>query len=30
MNRGRRGEKMFEAKADYWSLVDLLKALKKF
>jgi hypothetical protein len=25
MNRGRRGEKIFENKEDYWTFVDLLK-----
>jgi len=29
MNRGRLGEKIFEAKADYWSFVDLLKELNE-
>jgi len=27
MNRGRRGEKIFETKEDYWSFVDLLEEL---
>ena len=27
MNRGRRGEKIFETKEDYWSFVDLLEKL---
>ena len=27
MNRGRRGEKIFEAKEDYWSFVELLEEL---
>jgi REP element-mobilizing transposase RayT len=27
MNRGRRGEKIFENKEDYWTFVDLLKDL---
>jgi len=29
MNRGRRGEKVFEAKADYWSFIDLLEELNE-
>jgi putative transposase len=29
MNRGRRGEKIFEAKADYWSFIDLLEELNE-
>ncbi len=27
MNRGRRGENIFETKEDYWSFVDLLEEL---
>jgi len=27
MNRGRRGEKIFATKKDYWSFVDLLEEL---
>jgi len=27
MNRGRRGEKIFATKEDYWSFVDLLEEL---
>ena len=27
MNRGRRGEKVFETKEDYWSFIDLLEEL---
>jgi len=27
MNRGRRGEKIFSTKEDYWSFIDLLKEL---
>ena len=27
MNRGRRGEKIFTTKEDYWSFVDLLEEL---
>jgi REP element-mobilizing transposase RayT len=29
MNRGRRGEKIFETKEDYWSFVDLLEELNE-
>ncbi len=29
MNRGRRGEKIFENKEDYWSFVDLLEELSE-
>ncbi len=29
MNRGRRGEKIFTAKEDYWSFVDLLEELNE-
>ena len=27
MNRGRRGEKIFETKEDHWSFIDLLEEL---
>ena len=29
MNRGRRGEKIFTKKEDYWSFVDLLEELNE-